>query len=454
MSLRRHFDIDDADLRRHAPASTRNEALGHRVASLSAAVAMVCAALIGAPVTAVSEAAGNAVDCADKKVLCVDDSPGAMLEFSTIQAAVNKVKKGQTVVVAAGDYDGFRVSRRGNKNKRITIRALPGARVVSSEAKSDDGIYLRRASYVTIEGFEVDGGGAMRFGIATHDATANKPMRGVWILDNSVHDADSTNIYVSNTADSLVQGNVAYRSRNSHGIYLANAGSDNTVLRGNICYENGINGIHFNGDASVGGDGLHQDLLVENNILYANEANGFDADGVQDSVFRNNLVYGNGRHGLRVFAIDAAAGPANLLIVNNTFAGNVAWAVKLTQDSGGHTIFNNILLSGAGSLVVENENFRSDYNVVQNDFSLDGERTVLSFGQWKGLGAGVHSVKSKSNKVFQSARKSDYHLKKNSAALDAGTDKLAGSAAPDADIDSVGRPQGTRHDAGVYERQK
>ncbi len=250
--------------------------------------------------------AADEVNCSSNKVHCVDDSPGTMQEFDTIQAAVDRAKKGHTVVVAAGDYAGFRVVRSGTKKKPIVVRGQAGARIVAPEAGSDDGIYLQRASYVAIEGFEVDGGGFMHFGIATHDASANKPMRGVTISGNKVHDAGSTNIYASHTADSLIEGNEAYDSRSSHGIYLANAGSDDIVLRGNDCYGNASNGIHFNGDASLGGDGVHTGLIVEGNRIWGNAANGIDADGVRDSTFQNNLVFDNGRHGLRVFAIDAA----------------------------------------------------------------------------------------------------------------------------------------------------
>lgn len=393
-------------------------------------------------------AAAAAVDCAAAKIHCV----GAAQEFDNIQSAVDRAKRGHEVVVFAGEYQGFRVSRSGSKNKRTIIRGVAGARIVAAEAESDDGIYLRRVSYVTIDGFEVDGGGSMHFGIGTHDATATKPVVGVEIVNNTVHDARSTNIYVSNAADSLVEGNVAHGSRESHGFYLANAGSDNVILRFNRAYGNAVNGMHFNGDDSVGGDGLHQGLLVEGNVLYDNVANGFDADGVQDSTFRNNVVYGNGRHGLRAFAIDASAGPANLIIVNNTFEGNGGWAVKLTEDSGGHTLFNNILLSDAGSVVVGHPDVRSDYNVVGKGFSLDGEETVMSLSQWRRGGNDRNSRKGKARKLFEDFRSGDYHLTKTAIAVDAGIKSLAGEAAPRRDIDLGKRPQGNGYDVGAYER--
>ncbi len=95
------------------------------------------------------------------------------------------------------------------------------------------------------------------------------------------------------------------------------------------------------------------------------------------------------RHGLRAFAIDSAAGPADLVIANNSFSANGGWAVKLTQDDGGHTIFNNVLLSDVGSVAVEHAVFGSDSNIVGNVFSLDGETTVIAFPPGELLAWGV-----------------------------------------------------------------
>jgi len=393
--------------------------------------------------------AREAVDCGRSDTLCVAAVDGDRQEFSTIQAAVKRARAGDTVVVFPGDYAGFRVRRSGTANRRIVISGRPGARITSPERLSDDGIYLRRASFVTIRGFEVVAHD-MRYGIAGHDARAKKPMRGVEILDNVVVGAWSSGIYMSHVADSLIEGNTSSGAQEEHGIYLANAGSDNTVLRGNTCYDNAINGIHFNGDARYGGDGVHTGLVVDGNVLFDNEANGFDVDGVRSSSFVNNVVYDNGRHALRVFAIDAAAGPADLVIVNNTFVDNRGWAIKLTQDDGGHTIFNNIMLSRAGSLAVESD-LVADYN-VGTMYSLDGGDTVMGLAGWQASGNGANSFAASRNKLFTKPNRGDFTLKAGSPAIDAGVANLAGQGAPRRDINGERRPQGDAVDLGAYER--
>jgi hypothetical protein len=173
-------------------------------------------------------------------------------------------------------------------------------------------------------------------------------------------------------------------------------------------------------------------------------------DGVQDSIFRNNLVYGNGRHAMRGYDIDASAGPRNLTIVHNTFvAGSGGWPIKLTQDLGGHTIFNNILLSPNGAIVVGNSNFESNYNIVSDGFSLNEESSIISLSSWRSAGHGQNSIVSTESAVFVGG--GDYHLRSGSPAIDAGISSFNGFSAPNVDLEGNSRPFGGGYDAGAYE---
>jgi parallel beta-helix repeat protein len=234
--------------------------------------------------------------------------------------------------------------------------------VISQVNSRGEGITISNASYVTVEGFTVIG--MPDYGLATHNASASSPMRGVIIRGNTVQNSGFISLYASHTADSLIEGNTASGSASSHGIYLANGGSNNTIIRGNRCFNNAKNGIHLNGDSTQGGDGLHTGITIENNIIFGNTANGLDLDGIQDSLIQNNVIYNNGNHAIRAFAIDGAAGPKNLNIVNNTLVvpSGGGWPIKIAfssdmptlHDLGGHTIFNNILVNNGenGAIVV------------------------------------------------------------------------------------------------------
>ncbi len=385
--------------------------------------------------------------CADERVHCVGDADS--FEYQDIQHAVDAAGPGHVVWVEAGEYPGFRVRRGGSRERPLQIAAAVGVVIVGPEPFSQESIYLENVSWVVLEGFTVQRDGAPGIGIGAHDARPHAPMRGLVIRNNVVRDSGSTNIYLSQAAESVIEGNVASGSVQSHGIYLANAGSDDTIVRGNNCYGNAKNGIHFNGDLASTGDGLQRGLTIEANILHGNRANGLNLDGVQASRVSNNLVFGNGRHALRAYAIDGAAGPVALTLVNNTFVGNGGWAVKLSEDGGGHTFFNNILLSTAGSIVVGNPEFTSDHNLVSGPFSSDTERNLLSLDEWRSLGFDQSSLSEASNGLFVGVAENDYRLADRSPAALAGVTTFNRVDAPQLDLTGAPR-SGPRLALGAF----
>ncbi len=161
-------------------------------------------------------------------------------------------------------------------------------------------------------------------------------MHGVQILRNVVTNTREEGLYLSELESSLVEGNTVTNvgtggvTETGHGMYLANAGSDNTVVRGNT-FDSPNNtwgeAMHINGDSSVGGDGLIKNLLIENNRI-GGFNNGMSLDGVQSSVIRNNLIIDTHHHGIRGYQIDGASGPSALVIVNNTIRAPAGNAVE------------------------------------------------------------------------------------------------------------------------------
>ena len=76
--------------------------------------------------------------------------------WQTLQKAVDTVVAGDTVIVRAGNYAGFNMTRDGTAAARITLSGEPGATVNSrGPAPLSGAMNLEGASYVTIEGFNV-----------------------------------------------------------------------------------------------------------------------------------------------------------------------------------------------------------------------------------------------------------------------------------------------------------
>jgi parallel beta-helix repeat protein len=397
-----------------------------------------------------------ALSCSAATVRCVDDTAGANQEYSTIQAAVTAAQPGDTVLVFDGTYQGFQVTKSGTASAPIVIMAQGAAAIISTPTSTSDGVFLSDVSYVTIQDFQIQN--MPQRCISARNATPTEPVYGLTIRGNTCTNAGHEGFYLSEVSHSLIEGNTITGSGSDgqtrgHGMYLANAGSDNTIIRGNRI--SGMKtddsaGIHFNGDLSVGGDGIISGLLVEQNVISGGRQNGFNMDGVQDSTFQNNLVYGVSNNALRGYAIDGAAGPKNMRVINNTLIGGGGWAVKFTEESGGHVVFNNVLLGG-GAICVPNASLVSDYNVAIDRFSRDNDSSAISLTAWRAFGNDTHSLVSAAASLFVNPGANDYHLKSGAPAIDAGTRSFGSLAAPSIDLDSLLRPAGTTDDAGAYE---
>jgi parallel beta-helix repeat protein len=432
----------------------------------SCTVVMSAARTVTAKFTPAADSGGGTnYSCADSNVLCVDDSAGATQEYKTIQSAASAAKPGSIVLVHAGNYAGFTVGTSGTSTQPIRFLAAGENVVIDNAGTTErDGVHLSNVSYIQIEGFVIrnDSGTSSRVHrcIAAREATPSKPMHGNVLRNNTCNSSDAEGFYLSEFADGLVEGNTISASGKNgqsrmHGLYLANAGSNNTTIRGNRIYGNTnseSNGIHANGDQSVGGNGLIRNIVVDGNTIYDNGQNGINLDGVQDSLFQNNLVYGNGHHALRDYQIDGAAGAARLRIVNNTLIADAGWAVKLSEDAGGHVIFNNILAGSDGSLSVGTGNLVSDRNVVVGSFSSDNESTTMSLATWRSrTGQDAATQTGTLGTLFTNAAGSDFTLSAGSVARNKGVATLSGTPAPGKDIIGTARPQGGAIDIGAYE---
>ncbi|MDP3790874.1 MAG: LamG-like jellyroll fold domain-containing protein [Candidatus Omnitrophota bacterium] len=402
--------------------------------------------------------------CSEANILCVDDTVGSTQEYATIQAAANAAIAGDTVLVYDGNYAGFQVTVSGAQLSPITFKANGQNVLINVDGPTGDGIRLQNISYITVDGLRIQN--VSQRCIAARGAVATSPMNSLILKNNycvySGVGVGREGIYLSQVANSLVESNtVTYTGISTgweHAIYLANAGSKNTIIRGNIM--NG-EGLHINGDLSIGGDGLITGLIIEKNIVAGSPAtngpqNGFSMDGVQNSLIQNNLIYGVVRHGLRAFRIDGAAGPQSLKIINNTIvlpSSSTGWAIKLSEDLGNHNIFNNILrtMGTGGSISLTNNGFFSNYNVMNNSMSRDGEVTILTLAQWQAIGFDSNSLVATESALFVNPGINNYHLLAGSPALNVGAATYNAQLAPTTDLENTIRPQGAAYDIGAYE---
>jgi hypothetical protein len=215
----------------------------------------------------------------------------------------------------------------------------------------------------------------------------------------------------------------------------------------------------MNGDASMGGDGIISNALVEGNVIYENGlggGSGINMDGVTGSVVRNNLLYDNHASGISLYQIDGGSGSSNNRVLNNTIlmASDGRWAINIPNNSSqGNQLYKNITYNfhpWRGSISIAPgalEGFASDYNIVMDRFSADDGNTSITLSEWQALGYDTHSIISDPTQLFVHPDSGNYHLLPGTPAVDAGI-SLADVLD---DLEGNPRPSGMDYDVGAYE---
>jgi hypothetical protein len=371
--------------------------------------------------------------------------------WATLVHAAEQAGPGDTVHVADGDYQGFYLTTSGTPGSPIHFLAEGSAvRITEDNPTTPDGINLEGASHVIVEGFVVDGRtrAGIRAVLADH----------VTIRGNRLGYNGRWGILTGFVDDLLAEGNEAHHSQIEHGIYVSNS-ADRPVVRGNHLHDNRANGLHMNGDASLGGDGLIEDALVEGNVIHGNGVgggSGINLDGGVGALIRNNLLYDNHASGISLYRIDGGAPSTGNVVVNNTVvnAANGRWCINIRDGSTGNTVRNNVLYnhdSFRGAISADADSLAgmvSDYNALVDRFTTDGGDSVMDLAEWQDLGFDAHSTLATPEELFLIPG-SDFRLLPGGPAVDTGVP----TGAPDQDLDGAPRPVGGGFDLGAYELQ-
>jgi uncharacterized protein (TIGR03382 family) len=354
-----------------------------------------------------------------------DEGPGsAQAPWKTLQHAAERVQPGDTVVIEPGIHDGFELERSGRPDARIRFVGKPGAIVDRGpEHGSRDNINLEGASYIDIEGLEVTS--AWRAGIRAVEC------QHVHVRKNHVHDNGVWGVFTGFCDDLRIEDNVISGARRQHGIYVSNS-PKRAVIRGNRIFDNRQAGIHLNGDASMGREGMVIDALVENNLIHGNGVRGgagINCDGCRGAVFRNNILYDNHANGITLYRIDAAAPSTGNKVVHNTIwmSARSRWCIRIVDGSVENRFANNICLSEhptRGAIDIDEASLRgftSDNNALIARFTTtDGNATLALDGWRKKTGQDRRSITLTPTELFVSPEQRDLRLRPGCAAIDKG----------------------------------
>ena len=389
--------------------------------------------------------------CTDYQPVIRRCGTGDAVAFNSIHAAATRVDAGTTVLIQPGTYTGGIVVRRGGTaSEPVIFRSIGPGVTISGSGENRDAFYITEADFVQVDGITIEDArrAGLRISLSDHVEVRNSTFRnnGSWGIFSDFSDY------------TLVENCEASGSRTQHGIYISNS-SDYPTIRANRIFDNAAAGVHMNGDASMGGDGLVSHAVIEKNVIYENGRRGGSAinlDGVTDSLIRNNLLFDNHASGISLYRIDGADQSHSNQVLNNTIVNGrfSRWALNLpsTRDN---RVFNNIILNKnrfRGSISVGlpvDDGFESDYNVLMDRFELNGDLPrSLNLQQWQDLGYDRNSQLGDLRYLFVDRTAGDYRPAPNSEALDSGK-PLTGEVVDD--IDGRLRPYNGAYDIGAHE---
>ncbi|HEY9620327.1 MAG TPA: choice-of-anchor Q domain-containing protein [Crinalium sp.] len=391
--------------------------------------------------------------------------------FRTLQQAADLTQPGDVVYVMNGTYTNdnsfdniLTIKRSGTPDAWITYQAYPGHHP-KLESKNWHGIDVQGASYITIDGFELEGNNNnINLAYAQSQQTnLNNPLTS----GNGIGVNPSTDGRFSHHI--VIRNNKAYNFGGG-GIYTIHA--DYVTIENNTVYNNawyapyGCSGIsnyqNWNSDNST-----DTKMIIRNNVSYGNQnlipfyAMGKITDGngiiIDDSrntqlnstlgsykgrtLIQNNIVYNNGGRGVAVYKSEFVD------VINNTAYQNSQHSAirdgEITAIAANNVnVFNNIIYAKTGlpaNTVFDVRNVLYDYNLVFN-------------AAWF-IDIGSHNVVGK-DPLFVDPATGNFSLRANSPAVNLGTRKLAptvdflGVQRSDAGIDmgayeSKSLPQGT-----------
>lgn len=328
--------------------------------------------------------------------------------WATLQHAVDRARPGDVIMVHQGAYAGCRITRSGHENAWIILQAAYDQKVIidrpGPQNKHRSNLEIEtwdgdgRVAYWTIQGFEVAYGPWAGIDIRGDEYGFNHHLN---IKDNQVHHSGRSGIFVAFSNDLVLEGNLSH-SNGEHGIYISNS-SDRPLLRDNICRGNYASGIHMNGDAGMGGDGLISGALIQGNSIHDNGRGGgagINLDGVVESRVISNAVFDNQAGGITLYAIDGAESSRDVRLEHNTviMPQGSRWALNITdQTCRNISLLYNTLYhadSKRGAVRIPSPDlpgFISDHNRVSDRFSLDGGESVVGLRVWQSHGWDLNS---------------------------------------------------------------
>ena len=388
----------------------------------------------------------------------------APVDYASIQAALDAGMLGDTVLVAAGNYNGSDNKNLDFGGMDLALRSESGSDSTIIDCEGDGrGFSFTKGetSAASVDGFTITGGGNVELGAGLYCSGSSPTLSNLLISGNGGAYESSTaggGIYCADADPVLVDCSiVGNEADKGGGIYAQSSSSmlDNCVVSGN----GGIYG------ASTAGGGIYfsdaDPTLMDCSIAgnQADEGGGIyarNSSPMLDNCVVSGNVAGNGGGMLSRGSLDGeAATLTNCFVVDNSATsggGGLACTFGSSPLLMNCTFSNNDASGLGGGLALYDLAMPTVTNcilwgdipdeIAGGNFFADA---IVSYCDVEGGYAGEGNVDA--DPLFADAEGGDYHLSDGSPCIDAGT----ADGAPSEDFEGDSRPEGENVDVGADE---
>jgi len=411
-----------------------------------------------------------------------DSNPGSPDKpWLTLQHAAAKVKAGDTVTVAPGDYpEAVVILASGTETEPITFRAEPARK---AKAQSFD----IQGDYITIEGFDISNAvkkDRAGFGISCGQTHLKTARTGCKVINNFIHDLEGTAIFSGEKAlvkdnlmknvtrgvfansGTLVENNEVdtlvpiLEEKNGQQLpkktqYTFFCGNDIT-FRGNYLHNapeeyliKGMGVCFFaSWDAWIFGPS-HRILIENNRCFNATHASEPGAEVLKESsqiTYRNNLFVNT------VFVGILCKQWSHITVENNTFINCGAYPIWFQKKSEAENsiVRNNLIAYIDRGRTVEKYGWKKPEDGIAAPTYRDPTATLKiceNNMMWGCKSRNYSTTDIVAEPRFVDPDNGDFRLKPGSPGIDAGAtiDTIK------TDLEGTPRPQGQAYDVGAYE---
>lgn len=342
-------------------------------------------------------------------------------DFSSISAAVKKVKAGDTILIKQGVYkEQVTIEVTGGQARPVIIKSYPGHKVViDGEKKREHCLLLHNSSYVTLEGLHLINAAAHESIGALH-VSGNSTfltLSGLTIKDSlgcGIGLSGKKNLFGESRIEQILIEDCVIENSFFHGIIVYHNSYQVTIQNNIIAYSGWYNekgwgdGILVCDWSKISKAKNPGYIYVKNNEIHHSKWQGIQTWNAQHVLIRGNRFYENGSSGIQVEDGTAFFVVEQNECYNNSLKDQTETGIWIDDSKRGVVRNNKVYGNEIGLLISKSSHVIARHNLIyrnnRNKIDVSGLMVVQYEGVRNSDSYIVHNTVYKNGRAGQ-----EYH---------------------------------------------